>query len=156
MRLGTVQIEGTMVRNSLKVMAAQPVELEHYVAPTSGIESVLQGVTAGGTAKLAWHGFQASNTTGLDDLTKLMLHNGVSQQHAPAAAQAALEFIRAEPTKLLLIAVSAGGGAWAALEASSKMFGFKISTWRKAAICAVFALLIVGAYHFLHMRGYFQ
>lgn len=156
MRLGTVKIEGTMVRSSLKVIAAQPVQLEHYVAPASSLESVLQGVTAGGTAKLAWHGFQASNTAGVDDLTKLMLHNGVSEQHASAAAQAALEFIRAEPTKLLLIAVSAGGGAWAALEASSKMFGFKISTWRKAAICLVIAALCALAYHFLHIRGYLQ
>ena len=156
MRIGTVQIGETVVRNSLKVIAAQPVELEHYVAPASGVATVLKSVTAGGTAKYAWHGFQASNTLGVDDLAKLMMKNGVSHEHAPAAAQAAFEFIKAEPTKLLLIAISTGGTAWAALEAGSKMFGFQLSSWRKAAICGALALLAVLGYHFLHGQGYLQ
>ncbi len=157
MKIESVLVGDRVVKGALRVVASQPVVLESYTAPeVSGTKNLLAGITAGGTANYAWNGFQASNTLGTDDLAKLLVKNGLSQEHAPGAARKLLEIIHAEPTKVLLIAVSAGGTAWAAIEASSKLFGFSISTLRKFIISASVAAIAAIGYHYLRAGGYLQ
>ncbi|MES2951703.1 MAG: hypothetical protein V4858_24510 [Pseudomonadota bacterium] len=156
MNIQSVHVGGAPIRGPLRVVALQPVELDHYLAPeVRGARSLLSGVTAGATAKLAWSGFQASNTLGADEIAKLLVQNGLSPQHAPTVAQKALDIIHSEPTKVLLVAVAAGGTAWAALEAGSKVLGLRFSTWRKLLLSVAVAIVIGLGYHYLRTQGYF-
>ncbi len=135
MKIQSVQVGGAAIKGPLRVVAIQPIELDHYLAPeVSGARTLLSGLTAGATAKYAWNGFQASNTLGAEDIAKLLVQNGLSPQHAPTVAQRALDIIHAEPTKVLLVAVAAGGTAWVALEAGGKILGLRVSAWRKLLI----------------------
>jgi len=111
-----------------------------------GLQAALQGVTGGMVAKAAWSGFQASHTLTQDQMVASLIGNGVAPAQAPAIASTALDIIRAEPTKVLLVAVSAGGGAWALLEAGGKLFGWKLGRAHKIAYIALAALLAVVAY----------
>jgi hypothetical protein len=60
----------------------------------------------------AWNGFQNSHTLTQDQVVAGLIGNGVAPAQAPAIAKSAMDIIQAEPTKVLLVAVSAGGGAW--------------------------------------------
>lgn len=157
MKIQTVQVGNRVVSGSLRVVAHQPVELEHHIAPqVSGAKAILAGVTAGTAANYAWSGFQATNTLGMDDLAKLLVKNGLSPEHAPAVSQKVYEVIQAEPTKVLLVAVSAGGTTWAAIEAGSKLLGISVSAWRKLLFSGAVAIAAGLAYHYLRGRGYVQ
>lgn len=157
MKIESVQVGNHTVRGPLRVIATQPIELEPPLSPqVSGAQAILAGVTAGTTANYAWQGFQATNTLGLDDMAKLLIKNGVAPEHASTVAKQAMEVIRAEPTKALLVAVSAGGTMWAALEAGSKLFGLRVSALRKLVISVLTALLAVVGYHYLRSHGHFQ
>lgn len=157
MEIQTVQVGNRVVKGPLRVIATQPVEIERFAAPQPSItQAILAGVTAGGSAKYAWQGFQASNTLGADDIAKLLIKNGLAPEHAPTVAKQALEVIRAEPTKVILVAVSAGGSIWAALEAGSKLFGIRVSALRKLAISGVGAVAAGVLYHYLRGLGYLQ
>ena len=156
MQIQAVRVGDQTIR-PLRVILTQPVELEQHLAPeASATKALLAGVTAGTTAKYAWHGFQATNTLGIKEMTDLLVQNGVAPQHAPAVAEQALAVIRAEPTKALLVAVSASGTIWAALEASSKLFGMRVSVLKKIALSVSGALLAGAGYHYLRSHGYFQ
>jgi len=156
-KIQSVRVGDQTVSGSLRVVVSQPVEVEHFSAPEGGgTKSLLAGVTAGAAAKYSWQGFQATNTLGADEIAKLLVENGLSPQHAPSVAQRALDVIQTEPTKVLLVAVSAGGTAWAAIEAGSKLFGLRVSTWRKLFISVLVATVAGFGYHYLRNRGYLQ
>jgi hypothetical protein len=157
LKIASVQVDGRLIKGPLKVIASQPVVLEHYAAPApTGFRAVLGGVSAGTAANYSWHGFQASNSLTSDDLVKLLLKNGIAKEHAQSVADAALQVIQSEPTKVLLVAVSAGGTTWAALEATSKLFGVSISGLRKFFVSAVVATIAGGVYYWLRHHGYLQ
>ena len=85
-----------------------------------------------------------------------MVKNGLAPEHAPTLADSILEVIRSEPTKILLVAVSAGGTTWAALQAGSKIFGLHTSAFQKFTLSLLVATLAAIAYYLLRQQGYLQ
>ncbi len=157
MNVTAVQVDGRLVRGPHKVIASQPVVIEQVGPPAvPGFKAIAGGVAAGTAANYAWKGFQVTNTITADELGKLLVKNGLAQKHVPTVADAALEVIRSEPTKVLLVAVSAAGAAWAALAAGSKFFGLQTSTLQRLAVSLLVAVLAAVAYYFLRQRGYLQ
>jgi hypothetical protein len=157
MKIQSVRVDDQVIQGSLRVVTCQPVELEAYepARPSAG-KVLLSGLGAGAATRYAWQGFEASNTLGTDEITKLLVKNGVSQQHAPAVANKALEVIRAEPTKMLLVAVSAGGASWAALEFTGNVFGFHVAALRKLIVSLIVAAAAALGYYLLRSRGYLE
>ena len=157
MKIQSVNVDNDVAYRRLPVVTLQPVELEAYESPKPGlIKNILPGLTAGVTVNSAWSGFQASNTLGADEIAKLLIKNGLSPEHAPTVSQQAYEIIRAEPTKVLLVAVAAGGTAWAVVDTAGKLCGIAVPTWRKVIISAVIAIAAGFAYHYLRTKGYLQ
>ena len=154
MKISSVSVGTQVVRGPLKVVAAQPVVLEHYEAGSkSPTGKIFAGLSAGALSQQAWAGFQATNTTGLDDMAKFLVKNGLAPEHASGVAKKALDVIQSEPTKVLLIAVSAGGGFWAAVEASRTLFGLKISRFWQLVLALGAATAAGLAYHYLKSIG---
>jgi hypothetical protein len=113
--------------------------------------------TAGGTfvADKAWAGFHASQTLTLQQVQDGLIANGLAPAHAPTFANAAYEVIKSEPTRILLVAVAAGGGTIAVLEATKK-FNVPWKLWsRKRVLLTGVAIAVVAGmiYFFLKKRG---
>lgn len=146
------------VKGPLRLLASQAVQPAQPAAQDQpgGMRSVFVGVGAGTTANYAWKGFQATNTLDASEIGKYLIKNGLAPEHAPDVAQKTLDVIRSEPTKVLLVAVSAGGAAWAVLEAGDKFFGMRSSALRKLWLSLAVALLAGAAYYFLRKNGYMQ
>ena len=154
MKISSVSVDSRVIRGPLQVIAAQPVVLEHYDADSkSQTGKVFAGLSAAGISQQAWAGFQATNTTGLDEMAKFLVKNGLAPEHAPSVAKRAMEVIQAEPTKVLLIAVSAGGGLWAAIEAGRTLFGLRMSRIRQLIFALLFAAVAGLAYHYFRSKG---
>jgi hypothetical protein len=150
MKIHDLKIDGRPYLRPVQVLTVAPVasaaELAKGAVQGEGLQAALQGITGGVVAKYAWNGFQASHTLTQDQVVAGLIGNGVAPAQAPAIASTALDIMRAEPTKVLLVAVSAGGGAWALLEAGGKLFGWKLRRGHKIAYTALAVLLAVAAY----------
>jgi hypothetical protein len=118
-----------------------------------GIKTVFSGVTGAAVANTAWSGFQASNTLTHEQVVSNLLANGLSPVHAPSAADKILEILRAEPTRILLVAVSAGGGTWVAMETLGKLLDRKWTTRQKLLTSLGGAALAVIVYLVLKWAG---
>jgi hypothetical protein len=149
MKILDLKIDGRPYLQPVQVVTVAPVTTAAELAKGvqgEGVQAALQGITGGVVAKYAWSGFQASHSLTQDQVVAGLIGNGVAPAQAPAIAQTAMDIVRAEPTKVLLVAVSAGGGAWALLEAGGRLFGWKLARGRKIAYTALAALLAVAAY----------
>jgi hypothetical protein len=149
MKIHQLNVDGKPYVGPVQVLTVAPVASAAELAkevPGEGLQAAVQGLTGGAVAKYAWNGFQASHTLTQDQVVAGLIGNGVAPAQAPAIASTALDIIRAEPTKVLLVAVSAGGGAWALLEAGSKLFGWKLRRSHKIAYIGLAVLLVVAAY----------
>jgi len=149
MKIHQLNVDGKPYVGPLQVLAVAPIASAAELAKGvqgEGLQAAVQGLTGGVVAKYAWNGFQASHTLTQDQVVAGLIGNGVAPAQAPAIAKSAMDIIQAEPTKVLLVAVSAGGGAWALLEAGGKLFGWKLRRAHKIAYIALAALLAVAAY----------
>ena len=153
MNLTSVSLDGKRVPGPFRVVASQPVVLEAFEAKPGIGRKIASGAAGGLVTERAWSAFQASNTLQADEVAKLLVKNGLAPEHAPSVAKQALDVIQSEPTKVLLVAVSAGGTAWAAVEAARSLFGMRISRLAQAAIAIAVALAGAAVYHYLKARG---
>lgn len=152
MKIQDLNVDGKPYLRPVQVLTVAPFATAAELAKGvqgmqgEGLQSALQGVTGGMIAKVAWNGFQVSHTLTQDQVVAGLIGNGVAPAQAPAIARTAMDIIRADPTKVLLVAVSAGGGAWALLEVGGRLFGWKLARGRKIAYTALAVLLAVAAY----------
>lgn len=154
MKISSVSVGTHLVRGPLQVVAGQPVVPENHAAgPAGQLGTVFKGISAGAVSHQAWAGFQASHTTSLDDVAALLVKNGLAPEHAPGVARKAMDIIQAEPTKMLLIAVSAGGGFWAAVEAGRTLFGLRLSRLWQLGLTLLVALAAALVFHVLKTHG---
>jgi hypothetical protein len=154
MKIEELYIDGKRYYRSVEVVTVSPVEGAAKLTPEdSGLKSAVAGIGGGAIAKYSWTGFQASNALTHDQVVAGLVANGVAPSHAPGIADTALKIIQAEPTKVLLVAIAAGGGTWALLEAGGKLFGWRLTKARKIALILVGAALAVVLYLFLRLAG---
>lgn len=148
-------IDGRPYTNRVSIVTVAHADSGVKVQPeNAGWKSAVGGVVSGGVvAKYSWSGFQASHVLTHDQMVAGLIANGVTPAHAPGIADTALKIIQAEPTRILLVAVSAGGGTWALLEAGGKLFGWRLSARRKIALILAGAGFSVLLYLALRWAG---
>lgn len=131
MKISSVSIQGRPTIAPLEVIKVATVSAE--TKPTLEGELFKGLASAGGgawVADKAWAGFHASQTLTLQQVQDGLIANGLAPAHAPTFADAAYNFIKSEPTRILLVAVAAGGGTVAVLEATKK-FNVPWKSWTR-------------------------
>lgn len=130
----SVSINGIPSHAPLEVVKVATVDPEIKPSRDSELFKAIAS-TAGGTfaAKNAWAGFHASQTLTLQQVQDGLIANGLAPTHAPSYADAAYSIIKSEPTRILLVAVAAGGGTVALLEATKK-FDVPWKSWGRKRV----------------------
>ena len=154
MKVKQLSIDGRPYAKPVSLIEFQSLPSFEAASPeTDALKPILEAMATGTIANYAWQGFQVSNTLTHEQLVTHLLGYGVSPTHAPGLADVALEIIRAEPTKVLLVAVSVGSGTWMLMEGSKKVFGWQWSFGQTLGVSLSAATLGAGFYLILRWLG---